>query len=168
MGSYQTGAYVLFFFLSFVAILFSLLMLLSRNFVHSAVYLAASLLSFAGLYALLNATFIALLQLFIYAGAITIVVIFVIMMTRVGVGAWDELLQEQSWFAAVIVSVLTIGLINTVTAVSKLFAKPKVGINTTTALAEILFKKHLIPFELASVVLLVALVGAIYLAKEAE
>lgn len=168
MGSYQTGAYALFFFLSFAIVVFSLLMLFSRNFVHSAVYLAVALLSFAGLYALLNATFLALLQLFIYAGAITIVVIFVIMMTRVGVERWEDLLQRQSWLAAVVVSILSIGLVNAIMGISGLFQKPKIGVSTTVALAELLFKKHVVEFELASIILLVALIGAIYLAKEAE
>lgn len=171
MANSQLGAYALFFFLSFVIIAFALMMMFSRNFVHSAVYMAVALLSFAGLYALLSAPFIALLQLFIYAGAITIVVIFVIMMTHVGVGKWEDLLQKQSWVAAMVVVGLSAGLITTVSAASKLFPKPKLGGlggNSTVALAELLFKKNLVAFELASIILLVALIGAVYLAKEAD
>ncbi|MHB0976830.1 MAG: NADH-quinone oxidoreductase subunit J family protein [Candidatus Aquicultorales bacterium] len=168
MLSLTGGAYVLFFALSAVIVVFSVLMLFSKNFVHSAVYLAVALLSFAGVYALLSATFIALLQVFIYAGAVTIVVIFVIMMTRVGVRTWGDLLQKQSWVAAMVVTALSIGLVNTMFAVSRFFKAPTLGEDTTVRLAELLFKKHLVAFELASVILLVALIGAIYLAKEAE
>ena len=88
-GSPETGAYVLFFLLAAAVVGLSLMMLFSRNFVHSAAYLAGALLGVRGLNALLDATFLALLQVFIYAGAITVVVVFVVMMTRVGVEHWQ-------------------------------------------------------------------------------
>lgn len=168
MDSLEVGSYALFFILSVMIIAFGIMMLVSKNYVHSAVFMAGALLSFSGIYALLSAPFIALLQLFIYAGAITMIVIFVIMMTRVGVEEWEELLQKQSWVAVIVVSVLSIGLVNTVLGVSKLLGKTKISMGSTVEMAQILFKKHYVEFEVASVILLVALIGAIYLAKEAK
>lgn len=163
----QAGALGLFFFLSVVIIGFSLLLLFSKNFVHSAVYLAGALISFAGLYALLSATFVALLQIFVYAGAVTIMVIFVIMMTRVGVGRWEELLQKQSAVAGLVVAAVAMGLVSAIASASSLYGKIKFGGNSTVELAQVLFRKHVVEFELASIILLVALIAAIYLAKEA-
>jgi NADH-quinone oxidoreductase subunit J len=166
-GSVPGGAYVLFFSLAALIIGFSLMMLFSRNFVHSAAYLAATLLSFAGLNALLSATFLALLQVFIYAGAITVVVVFVVMMTRVGVDHWRQLLQRQSAGAAAVVVLFGIGLLNALLGFVPELGAPQPGVSTP-AIATLLLKEYAAPFEISSLVLLAALIGAIYLAKEAK
>ncbi len=161
------GAYVVFFLLAAGVVGFSLAMLFSRNFVHSAAYLAAALLAFAGLNALLGATFLAMLQVFIYAGAVTVVVVFVVMMTRVGVADWRALLQPQSKLAAAVVVVFGIGLLNALAGFVPALASPKAPV-TTRAIAELLLKEYAAPFEISSLILLAALIGAIYLAKEAR
>lgn len=167
MGSSAGGAWVLFFFLATAAVGLSLLMLFSRNFVHSAAYLAGALMCFAGIYALLAATFLALLQVFIYAGAITVVVVFVVMMTRTGVERLEQLLQPQTRFAALVVAAFGAGLLSTLLGASALFAKSG-PTSDTAAMATVLLEKYAAPFELSSIVLLAALIGAIYLAKEAR
>jgi NADH-quinone oxidoreductase subunit J len=166
LGSLDAGAYVLFFALSATVIALSLMMLFSRNFVHSAAYLAGALLCFAGFYALLNATFLALLQVFIYAGAITVVVTFVVMMTRAGVDRFDQLLQPQSRFAAGIVVVFGAGLLSTLVGAASLFTGPASAPVDTKTLGTVLLARYAAPFELSSLILLAALIGAIYLAKE--
>ncbi len=167
MGSPPAGAVALFLFLAVTVVGFSLAMLLSRNFVHSAAFLAAALLSFAGLNALLGATFLALLQVFIYAGAITVVVVFVVMMTRVGVGDLRALMQPQSGWAGAVVVLFGIGLLNALLAFvpSLGAAEPP---TTTTSIAYALLTRYAAPFEISSLILLAALIGAIYLAKEAR
>lgn len=161
------GSFVLFGFLAVSVVGFALMMLFSRNFVHSAVYLAAALLSFAGVYALLTATFLALLQVFIYAGAITVVVVFVVMMTRTGVDRWDQLLAPQTRFAALVVLAFGAGLFATVAGATSLFMKTTPPADTAR-LAVVLLDRYAAPFEISSLVLLAALIGAIYLAKEAR
>lgn len=165
MGSFAGGAYMLFGFLSVVIVGLSLLMLFSRNFVHSAAYLAAALVCFAGVYALLSATFLALLQVFIYAGAITVVVVFVVMMTRVGVDRFDQLLQPQAGFAALVVVVFGGLLLSTLLGANALFTHQAAAVSTPK-LAAVLLTTYEAPFEISSLILLAALVGAIYLAKE--
>lgn len=163
----DVGAKALFFFLAATIVGFTTLMLFARNFVHSALYLAAALLSFAGLYAMLSATFIALLQVFVYAGAVSVLIIFVIMMVRPQVGAAEQVLHRQRWFAAAVVAVFGAGLSSAVTGVAALMPDTAKGLPGSTALAERLFTTYAVPFELASLVLLGALVGAIYLSREA-
>lgn len=163
----ELGAKALFFFLAASIIGFTVLMLFSRNFVHSALYVAAALLSFAGLYALLHATFIALLQVFVYAGAVSVLVIFVIMMVRPQVGAVEQLLHRQRWFASAVVAVFAVGLLSAVTTVASRLPARSDGLPGSVVMAEKLFTVYAVPFELASLVLLGALVGAIYLSREA-
>jgi NADH-quinone oxidoreductase subunit J len=162
---YSFGSLALFYFLAFTIVAFSVLMLFSRNFVHSAAYLAMALLSFSGVYALLNATFLALLQLFIYAGSITVVVVFVIMMTRVGVSRWDQLLQKQSWLAVMVVGAFSFGLLGALRSITP-YLGPLRSLGGTEAVADALLTTYAAPFEISSLILLASLVGAIYLARE--
>lgn len=166
-GSPEIGAYVVFFALAATVVGCTLAMLFSRNFVHSAAFLAAALLGFAGLNALLGATFLALLQVFIYAGAVTVVIVFVVMMTRMSVPDWRALLQPQSGAAAVVVAVFGIGLLNALFGFVPALTAPQAPITTTT-IASLLLNEYAAPFEISSLILLASLVGAIYLSKEAQ
>lgn len=165
-GSVEPGAYVVFGFLAMAVIGLPLMMLFSRNFVHAAVYLAGALLAFAGLNALLSATFLALLQVFIYAGAVTVVVVFVVMMTQVGVSDWRQLMQPRSWTAALVIAIIGAGLLNALAGIAPLL-KPPAAAPATAALATELLGRYAAAFEISSLILLASLIGAIYLAKEA-
>jgi NADH-quinone oxidoreductase subunit J len=166
-ASPEAGAYVVFGFLACAVVGLALMMLFSRNFVHSAVYLAGSLLGFAGLNALLNATFLALLQVFIYAGAITVVVVFVVMMTRVGVETRAQLMQPRAWTAALVIALIGAGLLGALAGFAPLLRAPVAAV-TTPAIAEGLLGPYAAAFEISSLILLASLVGAIYLSKEAR
>jgi NADH-quinone oxidoreductase subunit J len=168
LDNLAVGSYVLFFVLSAAAIGLSLLLLFSRNFVHTAAYLAGALLCFSGLFALLNATFLALLQIFIYAGAITVVVVFVVMMTRTGVDRFDQLLQPQSKLAGAVVVAFGAGLLSTILGAASLWAPKAVAPGDSAVLGKLLLEGYEAPFEIASLILLAALIGAIYLARERE
>lgn len=158
---------VLFFGMAGIIVASSLAMLFNRDFVRSVMFLLLALCSFAGLYALLDATFLALLQLFLYAGAVTVVLVFVVMLTRPRVADFGALLQRQTVFAALAVAALAVPLLD---ALLRLAATlPAAGAAASTRdLARALMGPYAAPFELASVVLLAALVGAVYLAREAE
>lgn len=154
---------VTFYGLGLLIIVFIVLMLFAKNFIHSAIFLAVALLGFAGLYVMLSAEFLAVMQIFIYAGAITVLILFVIMMTQTRAESWKGLFHSQSALAAPVVFILAaaffkLGLVATMPVVTA-------ASSNTEALAELLFDKYLFPFEIASVVLLVAMIGAIYLAK---
>jgi NADH-quinone oxidoreductase subunit J len=161
-------ATVLFFAISGVIVASSIAMLLSRNFVRSVLFLLLALCSFSGLYALLDATFIALLQLFLYAGAVTVVLVFVVMLTRPQVADFSRLLQRQTAYAAVAVVAISVPLIDALARLAATLPTALVPPATTRVLAMGLMGAYTAPFELASVVLLAALVGAIFLAREAE
>jgi NADH-quinone oxidoreductase subunit J len=159
---------VLFFAISGIIVASSIAMLVSRNFVRSVLFLLLALISFSGLYALLDATFIALLQLFLYAGAVTVVLVFVVMLTRPQVSDFRTLLQRQSVYAAVAVVAIAAPLLDALVRLTATLPATLAPAATTRDLAMALLGPYAAPFEIASVVLLAALVGAIYLAREAE
>lgn len=167
MTSQLTEAWVLFIVVGLVLLASATAMILSRNFVHSVVFLAISLLSFAALFALLNATFLALLQVLIYAGASTVVLVFVVMLTRPEVAGFRKLLQPQTGFAVLTLAVLAVPLVGALRTLAATLPATAAAPAGTRALARALLGPYSAPFEIASVVLLAALVGAIYLAKEA-
>ena len=167
MGAEATS-WFLFTLMAVVIVGCSIAVMLSRNFVHSAVFLAGALLSFAGLYALLDATFLALLQLFIYAGAVTVVVVFVVMLTSTSVVTFDNLLQRQTWLALVVGVAFAVPLIDSLGTLSRGLPVAAASPGSTEELARALLTTHVAPFEISSAILLAALVGAIYLAREAS
>jgi NADH-quinone oxidoreductase subunit J len=159
---------VVFFAISGIIVASSVAMLLSRDFVRSVLFLLLALCSFSALYALLDATFLALLQLFLPAGAVTVVLVFVVMLTRPKVADFHALLQRQTVYAAVAAVAVSAPLLDALIRLAGTLPAPIAHAASTRALAHALMGPYAAPFELASVVLLAALVGAIYLAREAE
>lgn len=158
---------VLFFALAGVIVASSVAMLVSRHFVRSVVCLVLALGSFSGLFALLDATFLALLQLLLYAGAVTVVLVFVVMLTRPRVPDYRTLLQPQTAVATVAVAAVAFPLLDALLRLAASLPAASSSPASTRALARALMGAYGAPFELASVVLLAALVGAVYLAREA-
>lgn len=136
--------------------------------VHMVISLAVVFLSLAGMYVLLEAEFVAFVQVLIYAGAVSILMIFGIMMTRHD----EEEQPKQPLFQALLLSgsVALFGIIFYVIQ-STTFAPSTgfdAGADNTKAIGELLYTQHVIPFELISVLLTVAFIGAIVLAKKEE
>jgi NADH:ubiquinone oxidoreductase subunit 6 (subunit J) len=140
---------------------------LVRNVVYAALFLLLSLLAVAAFYILLATEFLALVQILIYAGAVTILLLFVLMLTR----ARDlpTALDGPQKPLAAVAGLALLGLL--VTAVVRTTWPRDVGTITRVpfeSIGDALFRKWAVPFEVASLVLLVALVGAIVLARPEE
>lgn len=161
---------VLFYSLSVVSIGSALLVVTRRSPVISALYLIVNFFCLAGLYLTLHAQFIAVIQIIVYAGAIMVLFVFVIMLLNLG----DErrLIDGMSYKKVVAVG-LSAGLLTELIYVletswnllppSKFSASTEIG--TVEYVGGQLFTMYLFPFEVTSVLLLVAIVGAIVLAK---
>jgi NADH:ubiquinone oxidoreductase subunit 6 (subunit J) len=143
----------------------------SRNVFHSALFLVLSFAGVVGYYVLLDAGFLAAVQLLIYIGAIAILIMFAVMLSRRLMAGHQEQRNEQWWIAApvalLIFGVLVVVLTNVdwPEADAQAFASPSVAISQ---LGQDLLGPYVIPFEVASVLLLVALIGAVILARETE
>jgi NADH-quinone oxidoreductase subunit J len=137
----------------------------SKNIVHCALYLVMVLGGIAGLYVLLAAEFIFAVQLIVYIGAIVVLFLFGIMLTRAPLGATSDLDNDQRWLAG-IVALFLFGALGAV--LKDAFGSEKIHINDaqrTGAVGLDIFSTYVIPFEVISVVLLAALVGAVVIAR---
>ncbi len=142
------------------------MVVLSKNLMHSALFLVLTFFSVAGLYVLLEAEFLAAIQVLIYVGAVAVLYLFALMLTRGVTGEGMRQSNSQIWPAA-IVAALFVGMMAPLAWVgswplSSLPPEP----DAIPMLGQSLMTTYALPFEVMGVVLLVALVGAIILARE--
>ncbi len=138
----------------------------ARQPVHSAIALLVVLAALAVAYLLLAAQFIAVLQVIIYAGAIVVLFLFVIMLlhARSGEGPIEKL-PRQRVAAAVFAALFLAALIAGSVAATRPLALAPEGFGTAQQVGEVLFVTYLLPFELASVILMVGIIAAVVLVK---
>jgi NADH-quinone oxidoreductase subunit J len=177
-----------FYFFAVVAVFSALLCILQKNPVAAALWLVNTMFSLAAIYVLLNAPFIAAIQVLVYAGAVMVLFLFVIMLLNLG-HARSDMRGFGFWLGAlVVVGVLASQLLPLLNYTperltleftgSEALANPdlvfpsgRAGLEATQAqgvvgaVAQPLFEAYLIPFELTSILLLAAIVGAVVLAK---
>lgn len=158
----------LFFFLSFLAILSALMVVISKNPVHSVLYLILTFFTLSGLYILLNAQFISIVNLIVYAGAIMVLFLFTIMFLHLKDDAFGGKRLGFNIACIVLASVLA-GLLVSKIASSPIDVADQANFDTQIGMVENLgkelFSRYLIPFELVSVLFLSAMVGAVMLGK---
>ena len=160
---------LLFFILSIGAIASGVAMVTRRNPVTAAMMLVLHFFMLSGLYLTLNAQFMAVIQILVYAGAIMVLVVFVIMLLNLGK---EENLREKFSPRKAIGTVLAAALI--IQLLSVFLAKPtkytalsekSVELGTVEAIGMVLFTDYLFPFEAVSLLLLAAVIGAVILSK---
>lgn len=138
----------------------------SRNVLHSAFLLALSFFGVAVLYVLLDAPYLAAAQVLVYIGAISILIVFAIMLSH-KIAARDLVQSNSQWLVSLVVVVLLFGVLVYLTLqASWPAAKQALGVDTIGGLGEAFVGTYALPFEVVSIVLLVALVGAIIIARE--
>jgi NADH-quinone oxidoreductase subunit J len=158
----------LFYFLAFTSILFAVLVITAKNPVHSVLYLILTFFSIAGQYILLNAQFLAVVHIIVYAGAIMVLFLFVLMLLNLNAETEP---QKSGWlkFTGVIAGgmlliVLVASLKGADTIQPKLAANNQIGL--VANLGHELFTNFLLPFEVSSILFLIAMIGAVVLAKK--
>jgi NADH-quinone oxidoreductase subunit J len=143
-------------------------MVTARNVVHAALYLVVTLAMVGGVYLVLSAEFVAWVQILIYVGAIVILFLFGLMLTKAPIGR-EALDNQQRGFAVLISLGVLAGL---VFLIQDAFAwnDPKIQPlhGTTGAVGESLFRQYVLPFEAVSFLLLAALIGAVVLSRRDE
>ena len=161
---------IFFLALSVVAVAGAVGVVLSKNPVYSALSLLINFASLAVMYILLHAQFLAVVQVIVYAGAIVVLFLFVIML----IGGDQKLLGERSRgrrlaaYAALVLGVVLLAGLGIVVASGVLdgTAGDVPGNGSVQAIGQVLFTDYVLPFELASVLLLVAMIGAVVLARK--
>ncbi len=138
-----------------------------RNIIHSAVAMMICFGSLAGMYALLGAPIVAAAQVLIYLGAISVLILFAIMLTQAGDANLPAPFHRQVPIAAVVALGL-IGVVGWAVVQTDWSVLPQPVAAAVDAIANAVFTTFALPFEIISLLILVAIIGAIYLARRPE
>jgi NADH-quinone oxidoreductase subunit J len=162
-----TGYEVVFALLGVVAAGSAVLVVTTRNVVRAALWLVVTLGAVAGCYLMLAAEFVAVVQLLIYVGAVVVLLLFAVMFTRAPIGPADDLDTRNRPVAAV-VALAAAGLL--ITLLAQAFGSAYVDLNagrpgSAEVIGDTVFRTWVLPFEVVSVLLLAALIGAIVLSR---
>ena len=157
-----TPSLVLFYVVGALILGGALGVVMTRNIVYAAFALLASLFGVAGIFLLAFAEFLALVQVLIYGGAIVIVILFALMLTRIE--DFEHLTDHRQWPIAAIVAIAVFGIIAATIVTTTVRTTEREGISFE-ALGDSLFTQWAVPFEVASLVLLVALIGSVVLVR---
>jgi len=169
------GEAIAFYFIAACILGFGVLVISARNTVHSVLFLVVNFLFVAALYVMLGAQFLAVIQVLVYAGGIVVLYLFVVMLvnlkrpleahsdphrrTRLGFGLAAAVLIELG-------AIIAYGYARPVSAIASASATTTMPVSgNTEQVGWLLYTSYLIPFEVASMLLLVAMIGAIVLAK---
>jgi len=160
---------VLFFGLALIAVVAAIAMIASRNTIYSALFLVFNFLTVATLYLLLNAAFIAVVQITVYAGAIMVLFLFVIML----LGTERESIGGRIRWQMPLAIVLSLALAGELAyvllrndIVQGLAADLSTEFGSPASIGRVLFSEYLVPFEVTSILLLVAMIGAIVITRK--
>jgi len=159
------GLFVLF---GLIAVVSGLLSVTSRHLIHAALWLVVTLGAVAGAFLLLGAELLAWVQVLVYVGAVVVLIVFALMLTRTPTAATAAELTKNSGLAAVISALATLGLaaVFTLTFGGSRLEVRRLG--TAENIGSAIFTEWVLAFEVLSVVLLVALIAAIVISRGAE
>ena len=158
----------LFYFVAFLTIFFALLVIFSKNPVHSVLYLIVTFFTFTLHYIMLNAQFLAIVNFIVYMGAIMVLFLFVLMLLNLNegsVGSKSNLLKMVGVIAGMCLVITLVGSVKALIASEPLVLQTQ-DLGLVKNLGKVLFSKFLLPFEISSILLLSAMVGAVLLAKK--
>jgi NADH-quinone oxidoreductase subunit J len=160
---------LIFLYFAAVILISAVLMITRKNPIHSVMFMLLLFFHIAGVFVLLNAEFLAAVQIIVYAGAILILYLFVVMLLNVDrESAVARANRYWRWMVGfgVVIGAEVILLISRGTFSADRGRPMQLGGNGVKELGELLYQNYLIPFEVASIILLVGLVGAVMLAKK--
>jgi NADH-quinone oxidoreductase subunit J len=159
---------VAFYILAALILIFAVLVITMKSTVHSVLFLVADFLCIAALYVLLQAQFLAVIQVLVYAGGIVVLYLFVVMLVNLKRPPEAHADPRRQSTLALVMSVAVLAELGAVSAYGYLKPDAVASVlspNNIEQVGRMLYTDYLIPFELASMLLLVAMVGAIVLAK---
>lgn len=166
----MTATEILFWLLSALALFSALMVLVSKNPVHSVLWLIVVFFSISGHYILLNAQFLAIVNLIVYAGAIMVLFLFVIMLMNLNSNTEP---QRNTWIklagiiaGGLLLFVLVEAIINAQEINNSKATMSEGDIGLIQNLGKVLFTQYVVPFEISSVLFLSAMVGAVVLGKK--
>lgn len=159
---------ILFWVLSFIAVFSGIAVIVSKNPVYSVLYLIVTFFAIAGHYILLNAQFLAVVHIIVYAGAIMVLFLFVIMMLNLNKDTEPHHIPWVKIAAAIAGLIFMLVMVGALKGAEQIhLAQPNnTNIGLVKNLGIVLFNDFLVPFEISSVLFLAAMVGAVMLGKK--
>jgi NADH-quinone oxidoreductase subunit J len=143
----------------------ALLVVLSRDIIRSGLWLVLSFAGLAGIYALLASPFLAVAQVLVYMGAISVLILFAIMITQSKAGPGRLVFQRQWWAGAIAAAVLVALMLVAILLTTWPLAGHQIVPQAARDIARLLFGDYLFAFEVVGVLLLAAVIGGLYLAR---
>ncbi len=161
---------IAFWFLSALAVFSSLMVITRKNPVYSVLYLILTFFAISGHYILMNAQFLAIVNLIVYAGAIMVLFLFVLMLMNLNKETEQQKNKYLLWSSAIAGGMLMIVLIAALdTPYPQMLEKPGAGnFGMIQNLGKALFTEYVVPFELSSILFLSAMVGAVVISKKGD
>jgi NADH-quinone oxidoreductase subunit J len=159
-----------FYLFGLIAVASALLFVTRKSPVAAALWLVNTMFALAALYVMLDAQFVGAIQVLVYAGAIMVVFLFVVMLLNLGTGDLPDFRSNRIRLGAGVVAVAMLAelLVLSRGSLPRIEANTVAEANVIAPVAELLFTEHLLAFEITSVLLLVAVVGAVVLAKRGK
>ncbi len=161
---------ILFWFLSALAIGGALMVVVSKNPVHSILYLIITFFAISGHYVLLNAQFIAIVNIIVYAGAIMVLFLFVVMLMNLNAESEPPQKKRYLHFAGIIAGcslmLVLVAALKSSGSNSELIQMKDGDIGLISNLGKVLFTDYVFPFEISSVLFLSAMIGAVVISKK--
>ena len=157
-----------FYFVAFLSIFFALMTIFTKNPVHSVLYLVVTFFTFTVHYIMLNAQFLAVVNFIVYMGAIMVLFLFVLMLLNLNKDTEpmkSNLVKVMGTIAGICLLVTFLGAFKVIES-DNVFVSGNSEVGLVKNLGKVLFNEFLLPFELSSILLLTAMVGAILLAKK--
>ncbi len=156
----------LFYFLSFVAVLSALLVVFSKSPVHSVLYLIITFFCIGGHYVLLNAQFLAVVHIIVYAGAIMVLFLYVLMLLNLNRESEPHKSSVMKMTAVICGGLIMVLLVGTLRGTEEMMITKTTDIGMVKTLGKVMFTDFLLPFEITSILLLAAMVGAVMIGKK--
>jgi NADH-quinone oxidoreductase subunit J len=165
--------FILFFLLAFLAVGAAIVLIIAREPIHSALSLILVMIALAVLYLLLGAEFISAVQIIVYAGAIMVLFVFVIMLLNAGVEERTDFSKLAKYVGPILAffMIVELGVWLSRSVIGRAVANggPDSGTAASTVgLSKMIFQQYLLPFEATSILILIAIIGALVLAKKGE
>lgn len=160
---------ILFFFIAFLAIASASYFVFARSPMYSILSLIVTMFSIAGLYILLNAQFLGIVQIIVYAGAIMVLFLYILMMLNLNKEDESKKQNALKFIGVFTGGILLVGMLGAFRGLKQnIFAADGIdhSVGLTKNLGKLLFNEYVLPFELASILILAGIVGAVLIGKK--
>lgn len=155
----------LFYFLSFLAVLSAIMVVFSKSPVHSVLYLIITFFCIGGHYVLLNAQFLAVVHIIVYAGAIMVLFLYVLMLLNLNKESEPHKSNLLKVSAVIVGGLMLIVLVGSLKGTEQMVIEQTSDVGMVKSLGKVMFTEFLLPFEIVSILLLASMVGAVMIGK---